>query len=86
VSGVDYRASPSTGLEAYAVNNVQDGNPLYIGKVRSDGNWVIEKYDTTAGTLSYANFSNNAGTAGYGTAWTQRLSLVYGGFETLTGV
>lgn len=86
VSGVTHTNAHQTGLEAYAVNNVQDGAPLYIGKVRADGAWVVEKYDSTAGTLSYANWSNNPGTSGYGSAWTARASLVYGGFETLQGV
>lgn len=86
VSGVNHVNAHQTGLEAYAVNNVQDGNPLYIGKVRADGFWVIEKYDSAAGSLSYANWSNNPSTSGYGAAWTSRAALTYGGFETLQGV
>jgi hypothetical protein len=73
-----------TGLEAYAVNNVLDGVPMYIGKVKADGRWVVEKYDSSAGTLQYANYTNNPGIIGYGSAWTQRATLVYGGFETIT--
>ena len=86
VSGVNHLNAHQTGLEAYAVNNVEDGSALYVGKVRADGAWVIEKYDSAAGTLGYANWSNNLGVVGYGSAWTARASLVYGGFETLTGV
>lgn len=86
VSGVNHVNAHQTGLEAYAVNNVQDGTPLYIGKVRADGAWVIEKYDSGAGSLSYANRSNNGATGDYGTAWTNRAALTYNGFEALTGV
>lgn len=85
MSAADQRSPLQTGLESYAVNNVQDGSPLYVGKVRADGMWVIEKFDTAAGTMTYANWSNNPGTTGYGTAWTARTTLTYGGFETLTG-
>ena len=86
VSGVSHLNPHQTGLEAYAVNNVQDGTPLYIGKIRSDGVWVLVKYDSAASTLSYANVSNNPGTTAYSDAWTARAALNYGGFETLTGV
>ena len=44
MSGINHVNAHQTGLEAYAVNNVADGAPLYVGKVRADGAWVIEKW------------------------------------------
>lgn len=86
-SSVSTTAVVQTGLEAYAVNNVQDGTPLYIGKVKDSGDWVIQKYDSAAGTMGYANLSNNlTQTSGYGAAWAARTGLTFDGFETLTGV
>jgi len=86
IGGLSYTAVVQTGLESYAVNNVEDGVIVYIGKVRADGNWVVQRYDTVGGTMGYANFSNNPGVIGYGSAWTQRSTMTYSGFETLTGV
>lgn len=86
VSGAEHSNVLQTGLESYAVNHVQDGNPLYVGKVRADGKWVIEKFDTTAGTMTYANWSNNPTAGAYGSAWINRLTLTFGGFDTITGI
>ena len=87
MSGVGSR-SPA-GLIApypYLVNNFEDGDPLYVGKVQADGNWLLERFSTTTGIKDYANRSNNTSTTSYGMAWTNRAALTYGGFETLTGV
>ena len=73
-------------LDAYAVNDLDGNDPLYIGKVTSAGKWLAQQYSTSAGTMRYANLSNNAGYATYPTAWAARASLTYGLFETLTGV
>jgi len=83
---------PTTGgggggaLDAYAVNDLDGTDPLYIGKVTSAGVWLAQEYSTSAGTMRYANLSNNAGYVTYSAAWADRLSLTYGLFETLTGV
>lgn len=73
-------------LDAYAVNDLDGTDPLYIGKVTSAGVWLAQEYSTSAGTMRYANLSNNAGYATYPAAWADRASLTYGLFETLTGV
>lgn len=86
MSSVSHVNPAQTALAAYAVNNVEDSNPLYVGKVRSDGNWVVERYDTTDGTYRYANHSNNQATIGYGAAWTTRASLTYSLFDQLAGL
>lgn len=85
VSGVTHTHIVQTGLEAYAVCNVEDAVPLYVGKVKADGHWVVQRYDAS-GVMGYANPSNNTLVSGYGSAWTQRASLVYGTLDTLTGV
>lgn len=87
MSAVSTTSVVQTGLEAYATNNVQDGSPVYIGKVKANGEWVIQKYDDVAGTLGYAHISNNpTHTNGYGAAWASRASLTFEGFEALSGV
>lgn len=85
-SGVSHRSAAQTGLEEYATANVLDGTPLYIGKVRGDGVWIVAKFDSAAGSMLYANTSNNAGVSDYASAWAAHAALVYGSFETLTGV
>ena len=81
------RGGPS-GLynEDYTVNNVIGTDPLYVGKVRPNGVWLLMKYGVAAGTLEYANQGNNVGTTTYATAWTNRASLTYGPFQDLVGV
>ncbi len=51
----------------------------YVGKEDKDGNWLIMKIDTTAGTfIRYASKKNNPSYADYASAWTDRALLVYG--------
>jgi hypothetical protein len=85
-SGVSHRSAAQTGLEEYATSNVLDGTPLYIGKVRGDGVWVVAKFDSAAGSMLYANSSNNPSITDYTSAWAAHASLTYGSFETLNGV
>jgi len=73
-------------LDAYAVNDLDGTDPLYIGKVTAAGVWLAQEYSTSAGTMRYANLSNNAAYTTYPSAWAARASLTYGLFETLTGV
>jgi len=80
-SGVSY-INPN----GYAVNDIEDAVPMYIGKVRADGTWLLQKYNSTTGSMTYANISNNPTVTGYNTAWTNRATLTYGGYETLAGV
>lgn len=72
--------------EEYSVNNVLGTDPLYVGKVTPRGTWLIQRYSDSSGVVDYANLSNNAGTTSYGTAWTNRATLVYAAYETLAGV
>ena len=89
----DSNPLPTTGggggggaLDPYAVNDLDGTDPLYIGKVTSAGVWLAQEYSTSAGTMRYANLSNNAAYTTYPSAWAARASLTYGLFETLTGV
>lgn len=75
------------GLGQYAVNNVLDGALRYVGKVRQDGAWIIERCDAQTGGWTYANVSNNPSqVGGYGAAWAAAATLTYGAFNTLSGV
>ena len=78
---------PVTGgdISAYALNDFVDAIPLYLGKVKSDGTWLVQRYNSSTGEMRYANLSNNAGLT-YATAWSGRASLNYALFQTLTGV
>lgn len=73
-------------LDPYPLNDLDGTDPLYIGKATSSGVWLVQKYSTAAGTMRYANLSNNAGYTSYASAWAARAALTYGMFETLTGV
>ena len=69
-------------LSAYVLNNMADGEPLFVGKVRADGRWLIQRF-TASSTMEYANPQNNAGVGGYTAAWTARAALTYVPFEQL---
>lgn len=70
----------------YILNDYASGNPLYVGKVKSDGTWLIQRFNITTGEMRYANLSNNAGVTTYTAAWAGRSGLVYGLFNMLNGV
>jgi len=76
----------SSPLDPYPINDLDGTDPLYIGKATSSGVWLLQKYSTAAGTMRYANLSNNQGYASYASAWAARAALTYGLFQTLTGV
>jgi IMP cyclohydrolase len=84
-SGVS-RAYVNDALAAYAVSNVLDGDPMYIGKVTATGVWLLMRYSTSAGTMLYANQSNNSAVTTYNAAWAARATLTYAAFDALTGV
>lgn len=73
-------------LAPYALNNLDDVDPMYIGKVISDGRWLIQRFGKVTGVMTYANVSNNPTTTTYSDAWAGRVGLVYGTFQSLTGV
>lgn len=81
LSGVSYIA-----FNGYAVNNIEDAVQTYIGKVKPDGTWLLQRYDSGTGAMDYANLSTNSSVASYASAWAARASLIYGGFETLIWV
>lgn len=72
--------------EEYSVNNVIGTDPLYAGKVRSGGVWLVLRYRESSGVVDYANISNNTSITTYADAWAARAALTYAAFETLTGV
>jgi hypothetical protein len=73
-------------LAPYALNNLEDADTMYIGKVVPDGRWLVQRFGKTTGVMVYANSSNNAAVATYADAWTSRASLNYGSYESITGV
>ena len=81
MTGVSY-----VPFDPYAVNDLEDAVPMYIGKAKSDGKWLIQKYNSGTGNMSYANISNNTTIPDYATAWAGRTGLSYGTFQTLAGV
>ena len=80
--------SGASGLydEPYTVNNVEEGDTLYAGKVARGGVWLVLRYVAATGVVDYANQSNNVATTTYGDAWTNRASLTYAAYETLNGL
>ena len=72
-------------IASYLLNDFADGDPLYLGKVKADGTWLVQRYSAASGEMRYANLSNNAGLA-YATAWSGKASLNYALFQALTGV
>jgi hypothetical protein len=72
-------------IDPYLLNDFEDATPLYLGKAKSDGTWLVQRYNSGTGEMRYANLSNNAGLV-YATAWSGRVSLSYALFQTLTGV
>ena len=83
--GVSYVPPIPGSLAGYALNDLEDAEPMFIGKVTSDGTWLVQKF-TGGSVMSYANLSNNATVTSYADAWSNRATLTYGAFETLTGV
>jgi hypothetical protein len=59
---------------------------LYIGKLKQDGTWLVQKFDKTSteNPMTYANLSNNATRLTYALAWANRATLTYGLLSTLT--
>ena len=72
-------------IDPYLLNDFEDATPLYLGKSKSDGTWLVQRYNSGTGEMRYANLSNNAGLV-YATAWSGKASLSYALFQTLTGV
>ena len=73
-------------LASYALNNLEDAPTMYVGKVQSDGRWLVQRFIKATGFMTYANQSNNASNATYADAWTNRAALTYAAFNEITGV
>lgn len=70
------------GKDAYAVNNIEDADPLlYVGKTKPDASWLVIFYDDTTGVLGYATIANNAAITTYAAAWSGRATLTYTQFD-----
>jgi hypothetical protein len=69
----------------YQTNNLEDSEPLYVGKSKPNGTWLVEKFVNATGAKTYANLSNNLSVATYSDAWTNRATLTYNRFDEITG-
>lgn len=69
----------------YQTNNLEDAATTYIGKSKTDGTWLVEKFIDSTGVKTYANLSNNGSVSTYSDAWTNRATLTYGRFDEITG-
>jgi hypothetical protein len=75
----------SEGGGSYQANNLEDSEPIYVGKTKSNGTWLVEKFVNATGAKTYANLSNNSGVADYATAWSNRATLTYNRFDEISG-
>lgn len=82
---VDVNVVQSAEGGAYQVNNLEDAATLYVGKSKSNGTWLIEKFVEATGIKSYANLSNNGSVTTYSDAWTNRATLTFNRFDEITG-
>ena len=63
----------------YQLSNYDvSASPLYIGKVDSEGGWMIKKIDTVSGVATYAK-----GASDYATSWTGKAGLTYDTFNNV---
>lgn len=71
-------------FDLYQLNDLEDAATAYFGLSDKDGKWILKKFVDAAGTMRYANESNNPTVTDYSTAWTGRATLMYSRFEELT--
>jgi hypothetical protein len=71
-------------FDLYQLNDLVDAATSYFGLSDKDGKWLVKKFIDAAGTMRYANESNNPTVTDYSTAWTNRATLNYGLFGDLT--
>ena len=69
-------------LKQYQATDVDDAGTIkYYGFVKTNGDWLIMKEDTTAKTYRYAVgdklWKRTKEEKGYKVAWTNRASLIY---------
>lgn len=71
-------------FDLYQLNDLEDAATAYFGLSDKDGKWLLKKFVDAAGTMRYANESNNPTITDYSTAWTNRATLNYNLFGDLT--
>lgn len=71
-------------FDLYQLNDLEDAATSYFGLSDKDGKWLLKKFVDSAGTMRYANESNNPTVTDYSTAWTNRATLNYNLFGDLT--
>ena len=78
---------PVTGgsaVNGYSLNDFEDGTTLYVGKVKPDGKWLVQRF--VGGAMRYANLSNNPAVSTESSAWSGRTVLTYDLFQSTTDV
>jgi hypothetical protein len=83
---LDHQADSIGSFDLYQLNDLDDSTPLYVGKAKVTGVWLVERFNETTGSKDYANVSNNPSITNYGDAWTNRLTLNFLKIQLLTGV
>lgn len=87
--------SSSNVLASYKTNDIDEittGNgTFYIGKMRPDGKWLIERVEKTSASeedydTQFANLSNNGTQTTYTSAWSNRLTLTYEKLSSLSNL
>lgn len=74
----------ASAQHAFGINDVAtpSATVTYVGKSDKDGNWCVQKIDTTSGvSVGWATVTNNGGYLTYSAAWAARASLTYGRFD-----
>jgi len=62
----------------FATSDIDEGTVTYIGEMDADGEWKIEKVDSSVGvSVTYATILNNPTFINYTDAWTNRATLTY---------
>jgi len=67
-------------LSEFNTNDIEEASSTvtYIGMETQDGEWMIQKIDTSSDTsFGYATVTNNATKTSYTLAWTGRVTLTY---------
>ena len=67
----------------FNLNDLQDGDPLYLGKAGRGNAWLVQKFSTSAGTMLYATIVNNPNVTTYASAWNNRATLVYNQYQVV---
>jgi len=89
---VSVSGDPATGtkqdeiiakLNSFSTNDVYlaSSTITYIGEETVDGEWLVNKLDTTSGLAKgYATIKNNPTYSTYSSAWNNKATLVYNNY------